>query len=338
MIAAVVILVVVVDHQDASNTSRGDVACDAAKELVGSEPAPWALPAPSSVVHTNDGTKVKLSPDPSSALLTKAFGQERYAYAWHVSFTADPPLRVKGATLQIFPQGRILRNDTAGSFPLLRFTQPKVSADGEKVRFLVCANPAYGNYDPGEYKGTVALERHPIAGPAPRGLYSEPINVDVTLKDAHILRDVLLPTVLAALLGLILKRFADYSRLLYGNTDEGGRKKIFTWAAFLDYLLAPSSLVTGVAGIGAALAGLRTLYSSNPTFGADFWGTDFWALGAAALSAVGVQSVLDLARAGDADKAIEKSGVKENSGPGNPEWPAGKADGDDEASLPPAHA
>jgi hypothetical protein len=232
---------------------------------------------------------VTLTPVPAS--LSWNFGQARDCRTLQVLLTSSRPLSPHRLHVHA---DRLVRTDSGAAFQhAVVITQPH-RIFGARTTFLLNVSLDPNGAPPGEYDGLIR-----IGG---KQLSAISIPVKVTQKDR--LWKALIPAVLAALGGVLIKTFHDDKLVRTATSPEGiTTTDGFTWVGYRNHLLSFATLVSAIIGVSAALLTLVGLYSNNPTFGADYGGRDLVAVLSAAFAAVGAQAVLQGASASTPKKA-----------------------------------
>jgi hypothetical protein len=222
---------------------------------------------------------VVLEPTPASKKLTFRFDADRGEATRDVTIKATPPLTGTRAGEIEITASPLVREDQHATFRRPKFTMPRISRDGERITFTVCADPS--GIQAGSYSGSLFVD-----GPA--NVTGASIDISATARSLEFFLGGLVLALLAAAAGLTLKGVADYRKELDGTN------KRFKWPKALSYVwtLQELRLIFSLAGIVIAGIAAATVYNKNLTWGAD-WFVDGLALASAAIAAVGTQGVLD---------------------------------------------
>jgi hypothetical protein len=236
--------------------------------------------------QTGEASKSSLVPNTNSKSLKWTFDGDRDETYWDVVIQANPPLTgIDPSEIDITPS-RMVRSDNHTAFkrPLI-FTAPKISSNGKRITFRLCADPH--GIEAGTYKATVDVD-------GPGTITGTSLDVSVTARDLKWfgLSLIIIAVVVAA--GLELKSIADYQRDIKGRKDNNGNPVKFKLKDALFYIWSWDQLrvLTSVAGIVSAFIAVAVLYNKDHTWGEDVFKSIF-AGAQAAFVAVGAQGVLD---------------------------------------------
>jgi hypothetical protein len=235
---------------------------------------------------TGQASKSALVPTPESKSLKWEFDGDRDETYWDVVIQANPPLSgIDPSEIDVTP-GRMVRDDdhTAFKRPLL-FTPPKISSNGKRVTFRLCADPR--GIEAGTYKATVSVD-------GPGTVTGTTLDVSVTARSKWWFVGSLVIILGVVFVGLELKSIADYQRDIKGKKTPHGEPVKFKARDAVRYIWSWDELrvVTALIGIVTALISVTVLYNKDHTWGAD-WFTSILAGAQAAFVAVGAQGVLD---------------------------------------------
>lgn len=235
---------------------------------------------------TGGTSKSALVPTPESKSLKWEFDGDRAETYWDVVIQASPPLvGIDPAEIDVTP-GRMVRDDNHTAFRrTLTFTPPKISSNGKRITFRLCADPH--EIEAGTYRTTVSVD-------GPGTISGTSLNVSVTARDAWWFLGSLMIVALVILAGLELKSVADYQRAIKGTKTATGQAPSFTKRDALLYIwrFQELRLVSTLVGIGSAFITVTVLYNNDHTWGEDVF-KSILAAAQAAFVAVGAQGVLD---------------------------------------------
>jgi hypothetical protein len=236
--------------------------------------------------NTGGASKSALVPTPESQALKWEFDGDRNETYWDIVLQASPPLAgIDPAEIDVTP-GRMAREDNHTAFRRpLTFTPPKISSNGKRVTFRICADPH--GIEAGTYKATVNVD-------GPGTITGVSLDVSVTARDAIWFVWSLAIVAVVVALGIELKSVADYQRAIRGTKTSAGKATPFNWRDALLYIwrLQDLRFASTLVGIGSAFITVAVLYNKDHTWGEDVFKSVF-AAAQAAIVAVGAQGVLD---------------------------------------------
>lgn len=273
--------------------------------LVAASTVPAAAPCSHPANTASEGhplkTAIQLSPTQGSAQRLINFGTHRKMKPRTFTVTSDKELPKELQPDQINFDAAISRTgDTLESedFPTPTFGTPKFSEDRKSITFVACFDPDH--VDAGKYVGSMT-----ISGPG--GVGAASVNLTINAKSSF------WP-------GMLIAIVAAFGLLL---VKDAARVKTDT-VRWRDALGAPLQnpiwWVATVGAIAGAVIAMRTLYDTDPAWGAGGWSALASLIGAG-LSAIGAQSIIT-GLTQQPPAPTPGPGPPGGSPPGNPAIPA----------------